>query len=640
MSENNNTPDLNEAVTMTVEDATVIAVNIDDTLTVSGDAADAYAVGQALALKADKSELQNAITVNGQGADAQGVILIDGTDIPMSSTDSTTLKAAVEAVDGKTAEDIPMSDDDTTTIAEAISGSVLRTADQIAMSSADPTTVKAKIDALDGSVATLAAKTAADIVYSGTETIKQHVDAIDSGLVKSVYGTQPDANGDVSPAFVPYADNLTADESTQSDAEFIARTTGGSVGINGNKAWLMHLYGNSVHTGYTAESKSMTVSAMPRPAPAAITAVIDNATFEAYVETAGTYTLTYTDSWSDDPTDYGITVSNTPIDGDEISVVWDGENDPVMTVSPAERHGDPEITATIDWDTFKGYVTVSGTTTLTYTTGWSSDPTLYGITVSNTPVAGDQIVITYVKEVRGTITTAQPTKLTATGWNLYDHANQYARVLKYSNTYGYIAGGDYTALSFVTAIGETPSTITPDASGRFTVPSDGYVLVSDGNNTDTYITPTWSDWMSGPTVDFQTYTEDGIDLLAIMSARFPYGLCKVGTVYDEIDLNARTATSRIQRMAYTAENLAIAQASGRAYEYDEDYIYLVRATPTINAITTGTEYTCDDHGFEIFEGTTIAVGATILYGTNLKDKLRRQVVTYDMTVSTLMAMGT
>ena len=164
MSENNNTPDLNEAVTMTVEDATVITVNIDDTLTVSGDVADAYAVGQALALKADKSELQNAITVNGQGADAQGVILIDGTDIPMSSTDSTTLKAAVEAVDGKTAEDIPMSDDDTTTIAEAISGSVLRTADQIAMSSADSTTVKEKIDALDGSVATLGAKTAAEIV--------------------------------------------------------------------------------------------------------------------------------------------------------------------------------------------------------------------------------------------------------------------------------------------------------------------------------------------------------------------------------------------------------------------------------------------------------------------------------------------
>ena len=633
--------DLNEVIEEFVEDASVITVNIDDTLTVSGDAADAKAVGDALALKADKSELQNAITVNGQGADAQGVILVTAADTAMSDTDPTTVQEAVESVASRTAEDIPMSTDPgAQSVADAISGSVLRTADQIAMSSADPTTVKAKIDALDGSVDALEAQTAADIVYSGTETIKQHVDAIDSGLVKTVYGTQPDANGDVSPAYVPYADNLTADESTQSNDEFIARTTGGSVGINGNKAWLMHLYGNSVHTGFTPEEHEMTVSAMPRPVPEAITAVIDNATFEAYVETAGTYTLTYTTDWDNDPEDYGITVSNTPIDGDEIVVVWDGENDPVMTVNAAERHGDPAITATIDWDTFKSYVTVSGTTTLTYTTGWSADPTLYGITVSNTPVAGDQIIIVYVKEVRGTITTAQPTKLTATGWNLYDHANQYARVLRYSNTYGYIAGGDYTALGFVQEIGDTPSTITPDSAGRFSVPSDGYVLVSDGNDTDTFITPTWSDWMSGPTVEFAPYTEDGIDLAAIMAARFSYGLCKVGTVVDEIDLNARTATSRIQRMAYTAENLAIAKASGRAYEYDEDYIYLVRATPTINAITTGTEYTCDDHGLEIFEGTEVAVGATILYGTNLKDKLRRQVVTYTMTVNELEAMGT
>ena len=74
---------LNEEVEMVVEDASVITTPIDDTLTISGDAADAKAVGDALALKADRSELQNAITVNGQSADAQGAILIDGDEIPV-----------------------------------------------------------------------------------------------------------------------------------------------------------------------------------------------------------------------------------------------------------------------------------------------------------------------------------------------------------------------------------------------------------------------------------------------------------------------------------------------------------------------------------------------------------------------------
>lgn len=99
---------LNEEVEMVVEDASVITTPIDPTLSVSGDAADAKAVGEALALKADRSELQNAVTVNGQSADAQGAILLEGNEIPMSETDSTTLKDAIEALQGMTGADIPI----------------------------------------------------------------------------------------------------------------------------------------------------------------------------------------------------------------------------------------------------------------------------------------------------------------------------------------------------------------------------------------------------------------------------------------------------------------------------------------------------------------------------------------------------
>ena len=73
--------DLNEVVEEVVSDATVMTVAIDDTLSISGEAADAKAVGDALALKADASSVV-AISVNGQAADNQGKILVDGTDIP------------------------------------------------------------------------------------------------------------------------------------------------------------------------------------------------------------------------------------------------------------------------------------------------------------------------------------------------------------------------------------------------------------------------------------------------------------------------------------------------------------------------------------------------------------------------------
>lgn len=637
-----------------IEDSPVVTVPIDDTLSVAGEAADAKAVGDALAEKADKSELQTAIEVNGQKADAQGKIIVTAGDTKMSPTDSTTVKAAVEAIDAKTAADIKMSDaQDAPTIAEAMEESVDRTADQIAMSATDPTTVKDAVDNmaegmgdLGERVAAVERKTAADIPYAGQESIKQHVDAMETGAVKTVYGVGPDASGDVSPETVPYADNLSSDEMEQVDESFLARTTGGHLGISGKNAWILRLMGDRVHNGYTPESLVMSVQAMPRPTPAAITAVLDKTTFIEYVGEAGTYALEYGDgAWSEDPADYGVTVSNTPVDGDEISIVWDGENDPVMTVSAVPRTTPPEITATISRDAWVAAVSTTGTYAFTFTTTWTLnsetvDPADYGISVTNTPIAGDAITVVYVKEIRGTITQADPDALVATGWNLYNHTDGYAKVVKYSNSYGYRIDGDYTALAFAETPEGTQTSITPDANGLFTVPSDGYVIVTDGNSANTCIYPTWSDWTGGHSGDFEAYHKDEIDVSAIMSARFPYGLCRAQDVRDEINFNTKQAISRIQRMAYTEENLANVKAAGRAYEYDENYIYQERASEDVHAITLEAEYTCDDHGLEYFTGSSAPVSTEILYGQNLKDKLRRYVVTYDMTCGELRAMGT
>ena len=455
-----------------------------------------------------------------------------------------------------------------------------------------------------------------------------NMDTIDTEMHKpplTVNNIEPDANRDIYIQSVPLADNLTSEEAQINIGTYLERTSGGGSSIESGEASLSTIKGNMIKTGYIPEVLDMTVNAVTRVAPPAITATIDNATFEAYVETAGTYTLTYTDSWDEDPTDYGITVSNTPVDGDEIVVVWDGENDPVMIVNAVERPVPPAITATIDKATFRAYVATSGTTTLSYTTGWSASPALYGITVQNTPVSGDSIVVNYVKENRGTITPVNVSAFNSTGWNLYDNSTGYAKVVRYSDTYGYYIGGNYSIVAFATTPTGTASAVTVN-DGYFNVPSDGYIIVTGGDAT-TYIFPTWSDWVDGYEGDFEPYTVDTISLSSIMVS-FTAGLCAVGEVRDELNFNIQKAYSRIDRLAYTADNLAAVIASGRAYDTDTNYIYVVRETPVEYSFSIDGTYSVSDHGIEYFTAsTTTPVICEALYGENLKDKLRTDVVT-------------
>ena len=285
---------------------------------------------------------------------------------------------------------------------------------------------------------------------------------------------------------------------------------------------------------------------------------------------------------------------------------------------------DPPIDATVDRDTFVGAVSESGTTTLVYTTAWSANPATYGVTVTGEPASGDTITITYVKEVRGTITVADPQKFTATGWNLYDHSAGYARVVKYA--FGYRISGTYTGIKY----SATPTGTQTDVAvndGNFNITADGYIHVTGGNSTDTAIYPTWEDWTEGYSGDFEAYTESTIDLSTVMASYFPNGLLKAGNTVDELDLNLGQAISRVERLSYTAENLATAKASGREYEYDEDYIYLARSSAVTSSVTIDGGYTVDNQGIEFFTGSDVDVYAETLYGNNLKNKLERDVLT-------------
>ena len=299
-----------------------------------------------------------------------------------------------------------------------------------------------------------------------------------------------------------------------------------------------------------------------------------------------------------------------------------------MSVNAAPRPSGEEedtITATLDRDTFVAYVASSGTITLTYTNAWSANPALYGITVSGTPIDGDEIVVVYVKEDRGLITNSNPSRFASTGWNLYNNTVGYARVKKYSTQYGFIVGGSYTKIEYSETISGATVTISP-VSGYFTIPGDGYVWVTGGNATDTYILMTWSDWSEGYEGEWKIYSESSISLTDIMED-FPYGLMQVGGVADEINFSMGLAISRIERLAYTAENLAAAKASGRPWDADTDYIYLVRANDVTYSLTETGDYEACDHGLEIVEGGTVDVFVQTLYGQNLVDKLRTDVVT-------------
>lgn len=480
------------------------------------------------------------------------------------------------------------------------------------------------------------------------EVTNGNLDILDmevSSRAKTVNEVEADEDGNIKLDIVPLAENLASNIMQESSGTFIERPSGGDASIpeEGN-AWLTNMKGKHVHNGYVPQNVSMSVIPMPRTAPATISAVLDEETFIAYVADAGTYTLTFNTTWSEDPTLYGVTVSNTPIDGDSISITWDGENTPVMTINAVPRVVPPAITATINKASFIAAISGdSGTKDFTYTTSWSDNPASYGITVSNDPIAGDQISVTWQKEIRGTIIQSTPTNLISTGWNLYDHSVGYAKVVKYSNVDCFGISGTYSALKFSATYSGEKESIVPDEDGLFDIPSDGYVWVTDGNNTDTAIWMTWTNWYDGYPGSFERYKETVVDFSSLMNSFFTNGLLEVGNYQDEINFNTGIATSRVVRYPYDPSTIngiiASAITNHQDYEYDEYYVYLSRIVPLTYIFDINNEYTASDHGMERYTGTSCAVETKSVYGQNLKDKLRRECVTYGMTVSELKGMG-
>lgn len=532
-------PDNIPNIDFNVQPAGMVSVPIDATLTIAGQAADAKAVGDALATKADKSEIAASIKVNGQGADLQGEIIVTAEHVPMDENETSTVAEEIDGLKSRTAEDIPVSPDSgAQTIAEA-----LEAASTGAVVAGNVAAMAGRVN--DGSRAVEAME------FGGAQ-----LPVRDAGAVRSVNGARADAAGNVEITHVETAHNLTADDAQSNVAAYIIRTTGGDTPVADGAAWLAEIRGAIEHTGVVEEQLSLTVTPAPR------------------------------------------------------------------------AEGVAPITATIDAAAFKRAVDESGTVTLEYTGGdWDTAPESLGITVNGTPVSGDAITVVYVKADRGQITPATPTALRATGWNLYNHTAGYARVVKYSDTYGFRVEGSYTGLTYSETENGERQTITP-VNGAFDVPGDGYVWVAGGNATSTAVYMTWSDWTGGHGGSFAAYSESVIDLSTLVAEYFPDGMAAVAGVADAISLDMQTLTVAIERLPYSAATIAQLDAQGRPWEADTDYIYTPKLTPeVVTGIGVASRYTVSDHGLEIVSGTEVAPKLLSLYGQNLRDKLRVNVLT-------------
>lgn len=115
MSENTPTPEeLVEEISLTVEDASVIPVPIDPTLSNEGEAADAAATGTAIA-----GVLGN-LRVNAK-APSSNAITLYGTDILVSdATGAQTITQALEASASSTASDIMYDSEHLISVADAL----------------------------------------------------------------------------------------------------------------------------------------------------------------------------------------------------------------------------------------------------------------------------------------------------------------------------------------------------------------------------------------------------------------------------------------------------------------------------------------------------------------------------------------
>ena len=456
-------------------------------------------------------------------------------------------------------------------------------------------------------------------LFGASKRLLRRLDAQVSSKISSVNQTLHDESGNVDITRVPLADNIYSPDNNENYEGYIYRTSGGTSDLNSGEAQLSFIRGNLTVSGRIEESLEATYTSTHEPEEGEEydqpNVIIDAATWRASSlgSASGTYTFTY-----------------------------DGS----------------------DWKYNSGAVTLA----------------TYGMTVTGDLYATDYITVVYVKANRGTLVTIKPTSFVSIGLNQFNKSNMilsnytinssgaivaqsgsYVAYCKapYSNAQGWIAYDSNSTISrigyidTVPAAGKTVSltgaavtaqiattTGVPTTSADYSV---GYVAVACTNINGICIHPRWS---GGEDTNYKAYSASTITIPTKDASNnnlpfVSYGLPAVGSVADEINFDLKEYIQRVGHYAYSAANLATVQAMGVDYDYDTSHIFYVLANPVRIALNSSVSgiYTVHDYGTEHLEysagvGTTALAASTNLliscdhlYGQNLRDKLRRDVLT-------------
>lgn len=498
--------------------------------------------------------------------------------------------------------------------------------------------------------------------------LSQFYSKLKEKFVQSVNSEKPDVNGNVSITHVATADNLVSPDGFTSYDTYIFRTSGGSLSLDSGPAQLLYIKGNTVLDGHIDESIDLEVTND-------LTATINANTWRNndQVTSSGTYTFYYyksTQRWQRNSENvnlasYGITVNT-------------------IASSSATANVEGSISsAQVNLTTFETQITTTGTYTFVYDTGhWKyNDSTVtlnsYGITYVGTPSNNDTITIDYiaatpnsiltviyVKGVHGTIHNTKPISFQASGFNQFNKndENMYMPNMSINSSSGIITQTGENYVCYCKAVGGVTNGYAiysssgaivragwcaelPHESSQVTLSSNstsslshvvfeqtGYVVVEVTDMDDICIHPSWSG----------TYDEYSNNYVSPSSIILPtqsqnttlplgsYGMPAVGDVADILNLSTGNYIKYIERVSYSQSKIQELDSEGINYIYDETYIYYVKSVPEVYTITVDPNYIVNDFGTEEFifdsnDTNPVPVTAQILYGQNLRDKLRLDV---------------
>lgn len=483
----------------------------------------------------------------------------------------------------------------------------------------------------------------------------------------------PDENGNVTVTNVPTADNLTSPDAQASFDTFIYRTSGGSASLSSGDANLIYIDGNISISGRVLENFEFETENN------IVLTVNDAAAWRSYFTSNGTYSFQYVAaSSSEQATSSWIGQGTWLYNGNVVSLSTYGlEANLTNPIIESEISSVGITTVKIIPDTWMNMIFDSGEHEFTYIdNGWyipdnetPIDLEDYGLSFTGSVTNGDIILIHYTRgtpdslcniiytaPVQGTITVAKPTAFSATGFNQCNPNTMCLENMTIEN--GYITSHSGTNVCYCKAVGGVDNGyVAYSSSGQIqnigwcaTLPQEGsavsiagqaveanlasipfdengYVVVVVGNKSDICIHPKWSG--SADTI-YQPYRDpDVIDIPAQDTAgnNLPiWGMPRIGNVADRINLETGQYIQNIGWYENTPENMAEVVQSGVDYDYDAQNIYYV-ISPIVYNIDIDSVYQVEDFGTEEFLGTTVPVGAQTLYGQNLRDKLRTDVLT-------------